>query len=468
MTKDCTSVWSNCLQIIRSKVGEQSYNTWFVPIKALRLQETVLTVQVPSLFFYEWIEEHYLPVLRKAIDSELGERGKLEYSIMVDQGTENRPAYHLNISAPRSQQGKDKTEPLRQNPFAIKTVASLDIDSNLNRNFTFDSLVEGKCNQLAISAGLGIAQNPGFTAFNPFLVYGGVGLGKTHLVQAIGNEIKRLKPEKFVQYVQSERFITQFVEALKNRTIQEFTNYYMQTDVLIIDDIEFFAGKEKTQENFFHIFNHLHQSGKQIIMTSDCAPKDLQGLQERLLSRFKWGLTTDIHAPDYETRLRIVNQKILSQGIGMPPEVSEYIARNVATNVRELQGVLVSLVAKASFLRSDISLTMAKMAIDSIVSDMAEERELDLQEIEKQIVEFFKVNPQDLKAKKRTKEIALARQVMMYFCHQHTKLSLAVIGEYLERDHSAVAHASKAVSQKIMFDQEYKNMIETVKKRLKI
>src|SRR5690606_38229433 len=216
--------------------------------------------------------------------------------------------------------------------------------SQLNISYTFDSFVEGDCNRLARSAGFAVANKPGITSFNPLLLYGGVGLGKTHLVQAIGNKIKNINKDKFVLYVSSEKFTNQFIDALKNNNVQEFANFYLQVDVLILDDVQFLSGKEKTQEIFFHIFNHLHQSGKQIIMTSDCPPRDLKGLQERLLSRFKWGLTADLQQPDFETRIAIIQNKMQADGIYIPENVIEYLAYSVDTNIRELEGVLISLI----------------------------------------------------------------------------------------------------------------------------
>jgi chromosomal replication initiator protein len=311
-----------------------------------------------------------------------------------------------------------------------------------------------------------VAKNPGSTSFNPLVIYGGVGLGKTHLVQAIGNEIKANLPQKQVLYVSSDQFITHFVDAVRNNQVQLFTNYYLQVDILIIDDIQFFAGKEKTQESFFHIFNHLHQAGKQIIMTSDCPPKNLHGLEERLLSRFKWGLTTDMKVPDEATRLEIVRNKAKQEAMTIPKNVMEFIAKNVDTNVRELQGVLVSLMAKSSLMRKEIDLQMAKDTIEDIVKHQVVE--LNVEYIQKAVAEYMGIKPEDLKAETRKKEIAEARQIAMFLCQKHTNSSVKMIGQLFGgRDHSTVTHASKAVIKKSK-DESYKALLEGIKAKMKL
>ncbi|MCB0506232.1 MAG: chromosomal replication initiator protein DnaA, partial [Cyclobacteriaceae bacterium] len=309
MQTDCVSVWEQCLKLIKNKVAEQSFNTWFVPIKPVKLNGGVLTIQVPSQFFYEWIEEHYVHILKEALVATIGSQAKLEYSVVVDQGNKNSSPYTINL--PNIKTNTDKVVKQRQmtNPFELETVDQA-FDSQLNSIYSFDTYVEGDCNRLARSAGYAVAKKPGVTSFNPLMIYGGVGLGKTHLVHAIGNKIKEHLDDKFVLYVSSEKFINQFIKAVQSNEVQSFQNFYLQVDALIIDDVQFFGGKEKTQEIFFHIFNHLHQSGKQIIMTSDRPPKDLKGLEERLLSRFKWGLTADLQQPDFETRMAIIHNKM--------------------------------------------------------------------------------------------------------------------------------------------------------------
>ncbi|MEN7546809.1 chromosomal replication initiator protein DnaA [Rapidithrix thailandica] len=495
MLKDCATVWNNCLEVIRQEVPVQSFKTLFEPIKPIKLQNNILTLEVPSPYFYEWLEEHYVHILKKAIDQELGPEGKLEYSIVVDRGNAKQEPFTLkvrNSSTPKNntvvntqpvQQEKPQQRPQQQqqkqrkfereqrpafrSPFEIPQVDPLYQESNINPNYVFDTFIEGDCNRLARSAGLAIAKKPGVTAFNPFVVYGGVGLGKTHLAQAIGNDIKTSYPDKFVLYVSSEQFTQQFIEALKNNNVQEFTNFYLMVDVLIVDDIQFLAGKEKTQENFFHIFNRLHQNNKQIIMTSDCPPRSLQGLQERLLSRFKWGLTADVQKPDFETRIAIVKTKMESEGVIVPEDVVEYISYNVQSNIRELEGVLISLIANASFMRKEIDLELAKTTLLNIVRNTDKEITIDF--IQQIVADYFGITIEQLVSKTRKKDIAMARQIAMYFSQQYTKTPLKSIGnQFGGRDHSTVVHASKTITKKSSSDATISQTIDNLLKRMDI
>ncbi|MCR6639368.1 MAG: chromosomal replication initiator protein DnaA [Sporocytophaga sp.] len=470
IVKDCKTVWNNCLRIIKESVGEQSFKTWFEPIIPVMLQNDVLTIQVPSQFFYEWLEEHYVQVLRRAIDTELGADGRLEYSLMMEkeseqsksfvnqvQGKPNGNAKNVNYNAPQTV----------KSPFDLKGLDRFSFSSQLNVNYTFDTFIEGDCNRLARSAGYAVANKPGVTSFNPLMIYGGVGLGKTHLVQAIGNRIKQNSPDKFVLYVSSEKFTNQFLDAIKNNNTQEFANFYLQVDVLVIDDVQFLSGKEKTQEIFFHIFNHLHQSGKQIIMTSDCPPKDLKGLQERLLSRFKWGLTADLQQPDFETRIAIIRKKMQSEGVEISDSVVEYLAYSIDTNVRELEGVLISLIAQSSLTQKEIDLELAKQTLQSIVQNI--ESEVGIDYIQKFVAEFFNVTVDSLKAKTRKREIVIARQVAMYFAKEYTNLSLKSIGFHFgNRDHSTVIHALTSVNDLMDTDRKFNATMQELIKKLKL
>ncbi|TXK51561.1 chromosomal replication initiator protein DnaA [Pontibacter qinzhouensis] len=470
MIKDCTTVWSNCLQVIKENIGEQSFKTWFEPIKPISLRDSVLTIQVPSQFFYEWLEEHYVSLLKKVIYHELGSEGRLEYSIIVDRGNDSNKPQTVNIPTKKIPQAVVNSYRPEQNfiksPFESKTIDRNFLNSQLNGAYTFENYIEGDCNRLARSAGYAVANKPGTTSFNPLMVYGGVGLGKTHLVQAIGNQIKNSNPDKFVLYVSSEKFVNQFIESLKTNNVQDFANFYLLVDILIIDDVQFLSGKEKTQEMFFHIFNHLHQSGKQIVMTSDCPPRDLKGLEERLLSRFKWGLTADLQSPDFETRMAIIQKKMQSDGIDIPDNVVEYLAYSVDTNVRELEGVLISLIAQSSLNRKEIDLELAKQALKHIIEDV--ETEVNLDFIQKTVAEYFQVSLDSLKAKTRKKEIVTARQVAMYFAKEFTSHSLKSIGYHFGgRDHSTVIHSVQTVSDMIDTDKKFKASIQELQKKFK-
>ncbi|MDG1380995.1 MAG: chromosomal replication initiator protein DnaA, partial [Flavobacteriales bacterium] len=331
------SVWANCLSFIEDNVSAQAFKTWFVPIKAVRLEEAVLTIQVPSQFFYEWLEEHYVDLLRKSIGKELGKEARLEYSIIMEQPVAGASPYTVKLPTSHNaavrnrsvQMPMDATETPIKNPFVIPGLKKLNIDSNLNPKYSFENFIEGESNRLARSAGFAVAQKPGGTAFNPLLIYSPVGLGKTHLAHAIGIEIKNQFPEKTVLYVNSEKFTHQFIDAVRNNSVNDFSHFYQLMDVLIVDDVQFFSGKEKTQDVFFHIFNHLHQTGKQIVLTSDKPPVEMQGMEQRLLSRFKWGLSADMQVPSLETRMAILEKKMYADGIELPREVMEYLAYSI-------------------------------------------------------------------------------------------------------------------------------------------
>ena len=471
MVVDCATVWSDCLEVIRLEVDEQNYNTWFKPISPLKSEADILTIQVPSQFFYEWLEEHYVPVLKKAIHQVMGPNGRLEYSVIVDSGNHKNPPLMVNYPNGNGTkrypfQTAGNTPHEDYSPFSFKPLNPQTVNSRLNPSYTFGNFVEGDCNRLARSAGVAVAKKPGVTSFNPLMLYGGVGVGKTHLVQAIGNEIKRNLPEKIVLYIDQNDFTSQFLNALQNHKIQEFQNYYLQVDLLILDDVQFLAGREKTQEMFFHIFNQLHQSGKQIIMTCDCPPRDLKGFQERLLSRFKWGLTADLQEPDFETKLAIIHNKMQSDGIDIPTEVAEYLAYSVDTNLRDMEGVLNSLLFHATLLKKDIDLELAKEVLKNIVKEIQSDVSVDY--IQKTVADYFKVELDQMKSKIKKREFVIPRQVAMYFCKRYTQLTLALIGgNFGGRDHSTVIHALESVEDMMKTDANFKNSVEELTKKFK-
>jgi chromosomal replication initiator protein len=467
LVRDCSSVWNNCLSIIKGHVTEKSFETWFKPIAAVSLQDDVLTIQVPSQFFYEWLEEHYVHVLKKAILSELGPNGRLEYSIIVDKGNEKSGSLSINIPGKKVSSYKNELQSrgaLKEDSFSSDNYA---YKSNLNPNYSFDNFIEGDCNRLARSAGLAIANKPGATSFNPLTVYGVTGLGKTHLIQSIGNKILTDNPNKKVLYVTSEKFVNHFMESVRTGSIQDFSAYYLNVDVLIVDDIQFFSGKEKTQEIFFKIFNELHQSQRQIIMTSDCAVKDLKGMEERLLSRFKWGLNADMQQPDFETKMAIIQQKMEAEAVELPMNVIEYIAQSVDTNVRELEGVFLRLIAESSLNKKEIDLDLAKQVISSIVTEINTEINIDF--IHRSICEFFKVSIEDVKSKSRKKELVIPRQVGIYLAKNYTTLSLKTIGLHFGgRDHSTVIHSIETVEDMMVTDKKFKAQMIELQKRMKL
>lgn len=476
MEKNFEVVWNKCLSIIKDNVSLQSYKTWFEPIKPIKLSKSVLTIQVPSQFFYEWLEEHYIGLLKKTIKKELGIQGRLEYSIVMENNLSTNKPYTVKIPTNNLQATKNEpinmpvdinTEKGIRNPFIIPGLKKVHVDSQLNPNYSFTNFIEGDCNRLARSAGFAVAKNPGGTAFNPLLIYGGVGLGKTHLAHSIGLEIKTHHPGKTVLYVSSEKFTHQFIDAIRNNNHNDFIHFYQMIDVLIIDDVQFFAGKEKTQDVFFHIFNHLHQTGKQIILTSDKPPVEMQGMEQRLLSRFKWGLSADLQIPGLETRIAILEKKMYNEGLDLPKEVVEYLAYSITTNVRELEGALISLLAQSSLNKKSITLELAKQMIDKFVKNTA--REVSIDYIQKVVCDYFDLPMELLKSKTRKREVVQARQIAMYFSKKMTKSSLANIGAHCGgKDHATVLHACKTVNNLMDTDKRFKSYIDDLNKKISL
>ena len=353
-----------------------------------------------------------------------------------------------------------------KNPFVIPGIQKLNIDPQLKQDNTFDNFIEGECNRLARSASYAVAQKPGGTAFNPLMLYGNSGLGKTHLAQAIGIEVKERFADKIVLYVNANKFQTQFSEATRNNNRNDFLHFYQMIDVLIIDDVQEFAGKEKTQETFFHIFNHLHQTGKQLILTSDKPPIELKGLEQRLLSRFKWGLTADLQVPDFETRINILRKKIYKDGIEIPEEVLEYIASHINSNVRELEGALISLLAQSTLNKKEITIDLAIKMINKLVKCSV--REITIDYITKTVCDYFNLSVDSLIVNTRKRETVQARQIAMYFSKSLTKSSLASIGSQIGgKDHATVLHACRTVANLKDTDKNFKVYLDEIEMKLK-
>jgi chromosomal replication initiator protein len=478
MSKPHEKVWENCLSVIKDNVSHQSFKTWFEPIKPVNLTDNTLTIQVPSQFFYEWLEEHYITLLKKTIKKELGANGSLEYSIIMDNsyGRDSKSKQTMRVPTTHRSAMKNPSVSMPvevggqrgiKNPFIIPGLKKVAIDSQLNPNYSFENYVEGECNRLARSAGFAVAGKPGGTAFNPLLIYGSVGLGKTHLAHAIGIEIKNNHPNKTVLYVSSEKFTQQFIESVRNNSQNDFIHFYQMIDVLIIDDVQFFAGKEKTQDVFFHIFNHLHQTGKQLVLTSDKPPVEMQGIEQRLLSRFKWGLSADLQVPSLETRIAILQKKMYIEGIELPNDVVEYLAYSITTNIRELEGALISVIAQSSLNKKAITLELAKQMIDKFVKNTA--REVSIDYIQKVVCDYFNLPIELLKSKTRKREVVQARQIAMYFAKQMTKASLASIGAHCGgKDHATVLHACKTVNNLMETDKRFKGYITDLEKKIAI
>lgn len=472
MNVTAESVWSNCLAFIQDNIQPQAFKTWFEPIKPVKLSENALSIQVPSKFFYEWLEEHYVKLLKVALTKELGETAKLVYIIKMENTYGNREPFTEKIpSANRGNFGAQEMDvpiksknPELKNPFVIPGIRNIKIESQLNPNYNFDNFLEGDANRLARSAGMAVANKPGGTSFNPLLVFGGVGLGKTHLAHAIGVEIKDKYPERTVLYISAEKFTQQYIESVKKNTRNDFIHFYQLIDVLIIDDVQFLSGKSGTQDVFFHIFNHLHQNGKQVILTSDKAPVDMQDIEQRLLSRFKWGLSAELQNPDYETRISILKNKLYRDGVEMPNEIVEYVAKHIKTNIRELEGAIISLIAQSSFNKKEVTLELAQQVVEKFVKNT--KREVSIDYIQKVVSDYFEMDVATLQSKTRKRHIVQARQLAMFFAKKFTKASLASIGSQIgKRDHATVLHACKTVDNLAETDKQFRKYIEDLTKK---
>jgi chromosomal replication initiator protein len=458
---EAVAYWDKCLDIIRDNVSTQVFKTWFEPIQAVRWKDSKLHVKVPSQFYCEWIEEHYYPLLQKSVFQIMGENASLQYEIVVDENNETIDSRTIKLPA-------FKYPPARQNvtPFIQSNPVQEDFPTFLNPRYAFDNFIRGESNQLACSASVAVSQNPGGTRFNPLVIYGETGLGKTHLVQGIGNYIVQKNHKSRVIYTTSERFTMEYINAIQNNKINDFIAFYRSIDVLIVDDIQFFGGKEKTQDNFFHTFNALHQAGKQIVLTSDKAPRDLADVDERLISRFQWGLTTDIQAPDFETRMAILQRKSCDEGIDLPQDVLEYIAYNVTHSIRELEGILIGIIAKVTLDRRELNLDLAR----EVVSGTArlDPAPITIHYIRQIVAEYYNLSTELIESKSRKHEIALARQMAIYISKELTQSSLKNIGSYFgNRDHSTIMHSCQTIENYIITDKAIKSDYDKLLKKIK-
>ncbi|MDA0793027.1 MAG: chromosomal replication initiator protein DnaA [Bacteroidetes bacterium] len=474
MSTTASAVWNNCLSFIEDNIQPQAFKTWFLPIVPLKISDKVLNIEVPSKFFYEWLEEHYVKLLKTALQKELGEDARLVYSIRMENRfgnkspfTENIPSSNRSGMLPQQVDAPYHSQTDLKNPFIIPGIKNLQIESQLNPNYSFENFLEGDSNRLGRSAALAVAAKPGGTSFNPLLIFGGVGLGKTHLAHAIGVEIKEKYQDKTVLYIAAEKFTQQYIEAVKKNTRNDFIHFYQLLDVLIIDDVQFLSGKTGTQDVFFHIFNHLHQNGKQVILTSDKAPVDMHDIEQRLLSRFKWGLSAELQLPNYETRISILKNKLYRDGVEIEDDIIEYVAKNIKTNVRELEGAIISLIAQSSFNKAEITIDLAKEVVMKFVKNT--KREVSIDYIQKVVSDYFQMDVQTLQSKTRRRHIVQARQLAMYFAKKYTKASLASIGNQIgKRDHATVLHACKTVDNLSFTDKQFRKYVEDLSQKLSL
>ncbi len=437
--------WSKCLSVIKENVADQTYGTWFEHTKGDHIEDRTLTVRIPNNFAYDWLDGHYRDLVHEAVMQVLGDNYRVIYSIIPPPADEP-PKLDAKPAPPRP-----ANDPL----------------SALNPHYLFQNFVEGGSNQFAKAASQAVGEAPGKTSFNPLLVYGGVGLGKTHLIQAIGNYSLERAIVRRVLYVSSERFTNDFISAIQNNKTTEFSSNYRNVDVLMVDDVQFFTTKERTQEEFFHTFNTLYQKGKQIILTSDRPPKEITGIEERLLSRFQWGLVVDIQRPDLETRIAILQKKAEENGIQLPGEVVQLIAHHVTNNIRELEGCLIRLLAFASVHKLDISVALAKHVLKDIF--VHKHHNLTVEEIQQEVCAYYKVPNDMMRAKTRKKEVVLARQIAMYLTKKLTKHSLKTIGLHFGgRDHTTVIHALESIENLVIADTQIKSDLEVLKSKLDV
>lgn len=455
--------WTRCLEIIRGRVNSQSFKAWFEPIQPVRIDSRKFYLEVPSQFFSEWLDEHYIPLIREVFAQVTGNEIEVVYLIRTEDRDDSPPADDPVPATGEKPVPRIEAPPAGPGPAHPRRP----ITPALNRRYTFENYIKGESNQFACAAALAVANNPGGTSFNPLVIYGGVGLGKTHLVHAIGNQLLKADPQKRVLYTSSEKFTVDFVDAIQRDTVNDFSDYYRSVDLLIVDDIQFFTGKEKTQDIFFHTFNTLHQMGKQIVLSSDKPPKELKGLNERLVSRFQWGLTADVQPPDLETRIAILLKKSSDDGVSLPREVVEFIAANITSNIRELEGCLISLLARASLENKRIDLDLTRNVVRSIVGEV--KTHITIDEIQRTVCDHLSVPPDLIRAKTRKQEIVTARQIAMYLSKELTNSSLKTIGLHFGgRDHSTVIHAYQTIEDTMREDPKTRTLIQQLKSKLEI
>lgn len=463
MRTDYKTLWKNCMKVVRDNIPEAAFSTWFAPIVPLGYKDNVLTVQVPSQFFFEYLEDKYVDLIRRTLYREFGEGTDLNYRILVE--TEGNTTVDQRAESKPVREKAAPQKPSAKVPTPFDRVEASDFDSQINTKYSFSNFFEGQSNRLARTAAEAVAANPAKTAFNPLFVHGHSGVGKTHLCHAIGSQIQELHPDKKVLYISAHLFKVQYTDARRFNTINDFINFYQSIDVLIIDDIQELAGLEKTQNTFFHIFNHLHQNNKQLVMTSDCAPMDMQGMEERLLTRFRWGLTSKLERPDKELRKKILKHKVLADGLSIPENVIEFIAENVTENVRDLEGIVVSLMAHSIINNREIDMALARRVMEQSIK--FEKKRITVQKIQDTVCEFFNIKKDLIQSASRKREIVQARQVTMFFIKKHTELSLSQIGTHVgNRNHATVLHACNTVKDLSEVDKGFRSDIEEIERLL--
>lgn len=457
MNGDKNHQWERCLNIIKDYLTEQQYDSWFAPITVKSYEEGVLDLYVPSAFYAEQLEGRFwnllLPTLRRVYGDGL-KKLKYSYNVVKDDNdttiTEDKKTMsHAPVAA-------------IEDPFAPKQYAEL--DSQLNCSYTFDNYCESKCNKLAYTIANAIATNPKCQTFNPMFIFGPTGVGKTHLIQAIGNKMKADNPSSRVLYLCARTFESQYTTAVRKNTVNDFINFYKSIDMLIIDDVQEFAGKTATQNTFFHIFNYLHNKQKHLILSCDCPPSELDGMEPRLLSRFKWGMTVELSHPDYELRKNVFIRKAEEASVNIPMDIIEFVAENVKDNVRELEGVFVSLLAYSTALNQPFTVDLARNVLSNSIK--ITKKQVTFDAIVETVCSQFSIDSKLLFSKTRKREVADSRQLVMSLAKKYTKMSSTIIGAKLNRNHATVLHACKAIDGRLSVDKEFRLAVEKIEAEL--
>ncbi|MBR5848128.1 MAG: chromosomal replication initiator protein DnaA [Bacteroidaceae bacterium] len=457
MNPNLNTIWDNCLRIIRDNVSANVFSTWFADIVPLEFKNNTLNIKVKSHFIYEFLEENYIDLLSSTLTRVIGEGVGLTYTIITDS-TSNEPGKgNMEI--------EPEVHPVATNRrTAEKAEAIEELNSMLISKYTFDNYVEGSSNKLSRTAAESVAMFPGRT-FNPLFIHGASGVGKTHLINAIGSKIKQLHPELRVLYISAHLFQVQYTDSILHKNFNDFMRFYQSIDILIIDDIQEFAGLPGTQNAFFHIFNHLHLNGKQLIMTSDRSPAQLKGMEERLITRFKWGLTAEIEKPDLELRKNILRNKIRRDGLKFPEDVISYIAEHVNASVRDLEGIIVSLMAHSTINNRDVDLQLAHKIIGGLSE--YEKEPISVEKIVKTVAEYYNVDVNSINTKSRKREIVLVRQTAMFLAKKHLDLSTSKIGQQIgRRDHATVLHACKTISNLLDTNKQFRSELNEIESAL--
>ncbi len=460
MVKTHEQLWEDCLAFFKDNIPPEQYDAWFKDIASLSFENNALTLLVPSFYFVEQFESRYYKLIAMALRKFYGEEALLYYRY---NQVSNEPSSGVRMKSSKPSVVVSSQPSSPANPFKQHELE--DIDSQLNPRYNFENYCGSNSNKIALSIGEAIATNPKCKTFNPLFVFGPTGVGKTHLIQAIGIRIKETNPQSRVLYVTARLFESQYTAAVSRGKINEFINFYQSIDTLIIDDIQDLIGKQRTQNTFFHIFNHLHQNQKQLILSSDCCPSQMEGMESRLLSRFKWGMTAELERPDFDLRKDVLIQKAEQDGLEIPEEVIEFIAANVTDSIRELEGIIVSLMAHATVLNQEITLELARNVLANAVK--LNKRQINFEMITQEVCSYYQIDPDNIFTKTRKREISDARQMIMYLSKKLAKMPLTAIGTRLSRTHATVLHACNNIDERLAFEKQLQEDVRKIQEALK-